>query len=173
MHLDNVPSPDFVHSSPARASPRYSWVTRGKGGRFGMTIKLDWRFGLIERLGDVHMKELMDFYRQAEEHFRVAMETWVAETTGLTEEQEAMDSDYLIEQRDRIESLMDRGHTLGIVALYSFLERFLNLVVEHLRSGGAPIPESKQGFGLHKLRDYLKEHAQIDLGRATVQLERT
>src|SRR2546428_8481071 len=73
--------------------------------RLGMTIKLDWRFGLLERLGDVHMKGLIDFYRQAEEHFRVAMEAWEAETTGLTEEQEAKNSDYLIERRDSIESL--------------------------------------------------------------------
>lgn len=130
-----------------------------------MTIKLEWRFGLLKRLGEVHMKELMDFYRQAEEHFRVAIETWEAEINGLTEEQDAMYSDYLTERRDSIESLMDRGHTMGIVALYTFLERFLNLVVERLRSGGAPIPESNQGFSLHKLRDSLLQHAQINMGR--------
>jgi len=72
-----------------------------------LTIKLDWRFGLVERRAQVHLNELMAFHRQTKEHFDDAMRAWHAETEGLTEEQESMDADYLIDRRDSIESLMD------------------------------------------------------------------
>ena len=134
-----------------------------------LAIKLDWRFGLLDRLGAVRMKELMDFYRQAEEHFRLAMKAWKKESKAFTakyKDDEYADSDHLVDRRESLESLMDRGHGFGIVGLYTFLERFLNLVVEHLRSGGASIPESQMGLSLHKLRDHLLQHAQIDMNRS-------
>jgi hypothetical protein len=120
-----------------------------------MPIKLDWRFTLLDNIGKVRMKELRDFARQAEDHFEDAMKTWNEKSTGLSEEEEAMMGDYFIERKDNIESLLDRGYTLGILGLYSFLERFLNEVVDHLRTGGAPIPPSNKGFNLHKLRTHL------------------
>lgn len=120
-----------------------------------MAIKLDWRFTALEYVAQVHMKELLSFSNQAEEQFADAMKSWNEECTGLTEEEEAMMGDYLIDRRDNIESLLDRGYTLGIVGLYAFIERFLNEVVDHLRAGGAHIPQSKKGFYLDQLRDHL------------------
>jgi hypothetical protein len=121
-----------------------------------MPIKLDWRFTSLEYLAQVHMKELRDFSIQAERHFDDAMEAWNKESTGLTEEEDAMMGDYLIERRDMIESLLDRGYTLGILGLYTFLERVLNEAVGHLREGGASIPQPKKGFNLHQLRTQLQ-----------------
>jgi len=130
-----------------------------------LPIELDWRFAIVERLGRVRMKELMDFHRQAQETFRVAMKAWRKEAKDFEAKYEHADGDHLIDERDSIESLMDRGHTFAIVGLYTFLERFLNLVIEHLRAGGAPIPPSQMGLNLHKMRDYLSLHAKIDMNR--------
>jgi hypothetical protein len=123
-----------------------------------MPIKLDWRFDALDHVARVHIKELWDFYDQAQKHFQTAMKAWEDEGKDLNEEEEAVYADYFIEKRDSIEALLDRGHTLGVVAVYTFLERFLNLVLEHLRAGGAPIPlpESKQGFTLNQMRAQLE-----------------
>jgi hypothetical protein len=51
------------------------------------------------------------------------------------------------------------------VGLYAFLERFLNLVIEHPRAGGAAIPPSQMGLTLHKMRDHLAEFAKINMNR--------
>jgi hypothetical protein len=85
-----------------------------------LPIKLDWRFTLLDHAGKVRMKEPRDFARQAEDQFEDAMKTWNEESTGLSEEEEAMMGDYLIGRGDNIESLLDRGYTLGILGLYSF-----------------------------------------------------
>jgi hypothetical protein len=130
-----------------------------------LPIELDWRFDVLERMGKIRLKELMDFHKQGKETFRVAMKSWRKEAKEFSAKYEYADDDYLIEQRDEIESLLDRGHTFGIVGLYTFLERFLNLVIEHLRTGGAPIPPSQTGLSLHKMRDYLSQHAKIDINR--------
>jgi hypothetical protein len=130
-----------------------------------MTIKLDWRFDSLDYLARVHMRELRDFASQAEEQFTDAMNAWKREATGLTEEQEAMMGDYLIERKENIEALLDRGYTLGILGLYTFLERFLNEVVDHVRRGGASIPQSKRGFTLYELRDHLQSVG-IDMNAA-------
>ena len=121
-----------------------------------MPIKLDWRFGALERVAQVRMKELKTFSRQAETHFADAMEAWNKEATGLTDEEESMMGDYLIERRDNIESMLDRGYTFGVLGLSAFLERFLNEAVDHLRAGGAKIPESQRAFNLHQLRAHLQ-----------------
>src|SRR5207302_1905994 len=94
-----------------------------------MPIKLDWRFDALHHLARAHIKELWDFYDQAQKHFQTAMKAWEDEGKDLNEEEEAMYADYFIEKRDSIESLLDRGHTLGVAAVYTFLERFLNLVL--------------------------------------------
>jgi hypothetical protein len=130
-----------------------------------MPIKLDWRFTLLDDIAQVRLKVLLDFARQAEGQFDDAMKAWNEEVTGLTEEQEEMMGDYLIERRDNIESLLDRGYTLGILGLYTFLERFLNEVVGHLRTGGASILPSKKGFNLYQLRTHLQSVG-IDMGAA-------
>ena len=95
------------------------------------------------------------------------MRAWKKETKEFEAKYEDADGDHLIDEKGQhIESLMDRGHTFGIVGLrYTFLERFLNLVIEHLRAGGAPIPDSQEGLSLHKMRDYLAQHAKIDMNR--------
>jgi hypothetical protein len=134
-----------------------------------LAIKLDWRFGILARLGAVRMKELMDFHRQAERHFVAAMKAWEKEVKAYTKKYGEDDggSDFLIDKRGDIESLMDRGHMFGIVGLHTFFERFLNLVIEHLRSGGAPIPEPEHGYGLslHKVREELLQHTTINMNR--------
>jgi hypothetical protein len=131
-----------------------------------LPIELDWRFGVLQSMGRIRMKELMDFHNQGKETFREAMKAWRKEAKEFESKYEDADGDHLIEQRDEIESLLDRGHTFGIVGLYTFLERFLNLVVEHLRAGGAKISPSKRGLTLHQMRNHLAQHAKIDLTRA-------
>jgi hypothetical protein len=130
-----------------------------------LPIELDWRFDLLERMGRVRLKELMDFHNQGKETFRIAMKAWRKEAKEFSARYEYADDDHLIEQRDEIESLLDRGHTFGILGLNTFLERFLNLVIEHLRTGGAQIPPSQTGLSLHKMRDHLSQHAKIDMNR--------
>ncbi len=71
-----------------------------------MPVELDWRFGALERLGQVRMKELMDFHRQAQQTFRIAMKAWRKEAkTFDAEYDEYANDDHLVEQRDGIESL--------------------------------------------------------------------
>jgi hypothetical protein len=130
-----------------------------------MPIKLDWRFTALQHVARIHMKELQSFSQQAEAQFADAMKSWNDGSTGLTEEEEEMMADYLMERRDNIESLLDRGNTLGILGLYAFFERFLNEVVDHLRVGGAPIPQSKKGFTLYQLRTHLQSVG-IDMNAA-------
>lgn len=129
-----------------------------------LPIEVDWRFDIVERMGRVRLKELMDFHRQAEKTFEAAMKAWEKEVEAFESKYEDADGDHFISQRDEIESLLDRGHTFGIVGLYTFLERFLNMVIEHLRAGGANIPLPQQtGFSLHKVRDHLLEFAKINM----------
>ena len=130
-----------------------------------LPIEVDWRFGILERMGRVRLKELMDFHEQAEKTFENAMAAWQEEVKEFEAKYEDADGDHLSEQREEIESLLDRGHTFGVVGLYTFLERFLNLVIEHLRAGGAQIPPSKMGLSLHKIRAHLAEFAKIDMNR--------
>jgi len=131
-----------------------------------LPIELDWRFGALDRLGQVRMKELMDFHRQAQQTFRIAMKAWRKEAKEFDAEyDEYANDDHLVEQRDGIESLMDRGHTFGIVGLYTFLERFLNLVIEYLHAGGAAMPPPQIVRNLHKMHDYLSQNAKIDMNR--------
>src|SRR5260370_38615059 len=93
------------------------------------------------------------------------MADWQEEVKEFEAKYEDADGDHLIEQREEIESLLDRGHTFGIVGLNTFLERFLNLVIEHLRTGGAQIPPSQTGLSLQKMRDHLSQHAKMDMNR--------
>jgi hypothetical protein len=130
-----------------------------------LPIEVDWRFDILERMGRVRLKELMDFHKQAEKTFQSAMKAWKREVKEFESKYEDADGDHFISQREEIESLLDRGHTFGIVGLYTFLERFLNLVIEHLRAGGAAIPPSQQGLSLHKMRDHLLEFAKINMNR--------
>jgi hypothetical protein len=67
-----------------------------------LSIELDWRFGLLERLGEVRMKELMDFHDQAEETFRRAMKAWRKEASQFRAQYEYADDDHSIEQRGSI-----------------------------------------------------------------------
>ena len=97
-----------------------------------LPIEVDWRFGILERMGRVRLKELIDFREQAERTFETAMAAWQEEVKEFEAEYEDADGDHLIDQREEIESLLDRSHTFGIVGLYTFLDRFLNLAIEHL-----------------------------------------
>jgi hypothetical protein len=72
-------------------------------------------------MGRVRLKELMDFHNQGKETFRVAMKAWRKEAKEFSARYEYADDDHLIAQRDEIESLLDRGHTFGIVGLNTFL----------------------------------------------------
>jgi len=135
-----------------------------------LPIEVDWRFDILERMGRVRLKELEDFHKQGEKNFKAAMKVWRKEVKEFEAKYEDADGDHLISQRDEIESLLDRGHTFEIVGLYTFLERFLNLVIEHLRNGGANIPLPQQtGFSLHNVRDYLAQEAKIDMNRKPLE----
>ncbi len=130
-----------------------------------LPIQVDWRFDILERMGRIRLKELEDFHTQGEKTFNAAMKAWRKEVKEFEAQYEDADGDHFISQREEIESLLDRGHTFGIVGLYTFLERFLNLVIEHLRAGGAAIPPSQMGLTLHKMRDHLAEFAKINMNR--------
>jgi hypothetical protein len=131
-----------------------------------LPIEVDWRFDILERMGRVRLKELEDFHTQGEKTFKAAMKTWRKEVKEFEAQYEDADGDHLISQREEIESLLDRGHSFEIVGLYTFLERFLNLVVEHLRAGGANIPiPSQTGFSIHQIRNHLAQEAKIDMNR--------
>src|ERR1051326_4766524 len=128
-----------------------------------LPIEVDWRFNVVASLGRIRLKELMDFHEQGEKTFQAAMKTWERKVEEFEAKYEDWEGDHLISQRDEIESFLDRGHTFGIVGLYTFLERFLNLVIEHLRAGGAQIPTTKMGLTIHKIRDHLAQYAKIDM----------
>jgi hypothetical protein len=87
-----------------------------------LPIEVDWRFDILKRMGRVRLKELMDFHKQAEDTFQSAMNNWEKEVKEFEAKYGDADGDHLIEQREEIESLLDRGHTFGIVSLYTFLE---------------------------------------------------
>ncbi len=131
-----------------------------------LPIELDWRFGILERMGRVRLKELEDFHNRGEKTFNAAMKAWRREVKEFESRYEDADGDHLISQREEIESLLDRGHSFEIVGLHIFLERFLNLVIEHLRAGGANIPAPLQtGFSIHQIRKYLAQETNIDMNR--------
>lgn len=131
-----------------------------------LPIEVDWRFDILARMGRVRLKELEDFHTQGERNFKAAMKAWRKEVNEFEAQYEDADGDQLISQREEIESLLDRGHSFEIVGLYTFLERFLNLVVEHLRAGGAKIPvPSQTGFSIHQIRNHLAQEALIDMNR--------
>ena len=44
-----------------------------------LPIEVDWRFGILERMGRVRLRELMDFHEQAEKTFENAMAAWQEE----------------------------------------------------------------------------------------------
>ena len=120
------------------------------------------------------MKELMDFHRQAQETFRVAMKAWRKEAKEFEAKYEDADGDHLIDERDSIESLMDRGHTFGIIGLYTFLERFLKSIDRASACQWCADPELTPTGGLslhHKMRDYLAQHAQIDMNRSPFEAD--
>ena len=108
------------------------------------------------------MQDLWDFYEHAKEHFTTTIRVWEHECEGIAEEEDSFHGGEFAERRNQIDALLDRQHTLGIVGLYTFLERYLNLVIEHLRAGGATIKESKKGFNLHQLSKHLLS-AEIDI----------
>ena len=74
-------------------------------------------------MGRVRLKELMDFHKQAQKTFEAAMKAWEKEVKEFESKYEDADGDHLISQREEIESLLDRGHTFGIVGLYTFLDQ--------------------------------------------------
>jgi hypothetical protein len=154
----------LAHPSSAALRTFYDELMKSEGKV--LPIEVDWRFGILERMGRVRLKELMDFHEQAEKTFETAMAAWQEEVKEFEAKYADADGDHLIEQREEIESLLDRGHTFGIVGLYTFLERFLNMVVDHLRAGGAAIPPSQKGLDLPKMRNHLAQFAKIDLNRA-------
>lgn len=157
----NVPDYFDAKGMDERTTPFYDELMEPKV----LPIELDWRFSILERMGRVRLKELMDFHNQGKKTSEAAMKAWRKEAKAFSAKYEYGD-DYLIEKRDEIESLLDRGQTYSIVGLYTFLERFLNLVVERLRDGGGDIPPSQMGLSLHKLRDHLAQQAKIDMNRA-------
>src|SRR5580658_9881087 len=80
-----------------------------------LPIEVDWRFDIVERLGRIRLKELMDFHEQGEKTFQAAMKAWEEEVKEFESKYKDWEGDHLISQRDQIESLLDRGHTFGIV----------------------------------------------------------
>ena len=103
------------------------------------------------------MQSLRDFHVHAKKYSKKAIRAWEQECEGVTDD-DSPHAHELTEQRNQIEDLLDKGHTLGILGLYAFLERYLNLVIEHLRAGGATIPNSRgRGFNLHQLRGHFHQ----------------
>jgi hypothetical protein len=146
-------------------SPRLFYDELMKSNKV-LPIEIGWRFDILERMGRVRLNELEDFHKQGEKTFKAAMSAWQGEVKEFESKYGDADGDHLISQREEIESLLDRSQSFEIVGLYTFLERFLNLVVEHLRAGGANIPVPAQtGFKIHQIRNHLAQEAKIDMNR--------
>jgi hypothetical protein len=109
-----------------------------------LSIKLDYSFCDLEYSARVRMDNLLNFYTQAaatsERHWTNGHLIWWIWTISATKRLQWLTRTRSRIAKREIESLFDSGRTLGIVSLYAFLERFLNLVVNHLRTGGAAIP---------------------------------
>ena len=115
------------------------------------TITLDWRFEALRRFSEAHLEGLKAFNSHVTESSDAAIVAWEQACEGVTDDTSA-GADELAEQRDRIEDLLARGRTLGILGLYAFLENYMDLVIEQLRAGGATIPEERGGSKLDQLR---------------------
>ena len=85
------------------------------------------------------------------ENSEKAMAAWRRACEGVTDENSSA-ADQLVEDRDRIESVLDTGQTLGILGLYGFLENYMDLVIEQLQDGGAKFSPPRRGSNLEKLR---------------------
>ncbi len=129
-----------------------------------VTISLDWRFDALRIVSKAHLQGLQDFHAHVKRYSEEAIEAWEQACEGVTDDN-SPGAHELSEQRNQIEDLLDAGQTLGILGLYAFLENYLNLVIEHLREGGAPITESGgRAFNLNDLRREFRK-AGIDLGK--------
>ena len=123
----------------------------------GAPITLGWRFEVLRPFSKAHMQSLRDFHAHVKKYSEKAIGAWEQECEGVTDD-DSPRAHELTRQRNQIEDLLDKGHTLGILGLYAFLERYLNLVIEHLRAGGATISDSGgRGFNLHQLRDHFRQ----------------
>ena len=113
------------------------------------SITLDWRFEALCKFSRIHLQGIRDFNRHLRTYSDEEIKAWECEFVPDDDDPRVED---LIEQRIQIKGVLLRGQTLGILGLYSFLERHLNLVAEHLRAAGAPIDEAKRGgFYLEEL----------------------
>lgn len=114
-------------------------------------VTLDWRFEALRSFSEAHLRELQDFHVHVKNYSEAAMVAWEQACEGVPDGTPAADD--LIEERGRIEDLLARGQTLGILGLYAYLENYLDLVIEHLRGSGAAIPRPRgRESKLEKLR---------------------
>ena len=126
-------------------------------------VKLDWRFEALGKYSEIQLLGLQEFHAQLKENSKRAMVDWGRAWERLTDE-DSRAADELVEERDRIESAMDTWQPLGILGLWAFLENYMDLVIEHLRAGGAKFScpdkakrESKLAF-LEPCVDLVIEH---------------
>ncbi len=132
------------------------------------TITLDWRFEALCRFSEARIQGLLDFHHHMKKYTKKAIRDWKKECESVTDDDSAR-AEYLAEQRNQIEYILETGHKLGILGLYAFLENHLNLVIEHLRKGKAKIKDpGARGFNLHEIRDNLRTVG-IDIEKAPFQ----
>ena len=121
-----------------------------------VTITLDWRFEALRIFSKAHLQSLQGFHAHVKKYSDEAIVVWEQACEGETDDN-SPGANELAEQRNRIEDLLGKGQTLGILGLYAFLENYMNLVIEHLRAGGAPIPSKRRGFTLDELREHFRK----------------
>ncbi len=104
-------------------------------------VSLDWRFsGALPELARISLRELKRFHDEARRHFNME----IAKLEKRATEMAAADDDtqdYLAEMYAQWEGLLDLKQEFGILGLFRTLERFLGLVLIHLREIGAPVSE--------------------------------
>jgi hypothetical protein len=115
--------------------------------------RLDWRFHILLQFAEIRLRELKRFYDEATTHFKRDFKRLQEEFTEQnTEDSEEM-VDYFVDRRDELESLLDLKQEFGIIGLYTMLERFLRLVLGHLRDAGEPIPAETKPWYMDTLKD--------------------
>ena len=135
----------------------------------GKSIILDWRFEAHHRFSTAQIQALRDFGIHFQEYSEKAIKAWEQESEHVSDDDDP-DAQELREQRERIEDLLHKGQTLGILGLYAFLERYLSLVIEYLRAAGASIPNPRRrGSYLDQLREQFLCGVGIDIANYPFQ----
>jgi hypothetical protein len=102
-------------------------------------VSLDWRFsGALPQFPRITLRELKRFHDEARKHFTMEIAKLERRATEIAaEDDEALE--YLSDMSAELEGLLDLEQEFAILRLFRTLERFLRLVLMHLRESGARV----------------------------------